>query len=141
MARPVVTWVDRAQSQRGPAWVRTAQLPSPSQTHAHLRPMSISSWADKRQAVHRRPRPVCLTSAGIGGTGATALRPLDEGDPGEDTISDGSPRRRDTGQRWCAMTTTTRTTSTQDHATDATARNAAKHAGAPLRRVRAGGFA
>jgi hypothetical protein len=63
MARPVVTWVDRGQSERGPACESThSTSPRRARPRAQLRPMFTSTWAEGRQAVHRRPRPVCLTS-------------------------------------------------------------------------------
>ena len=64
MARPVVTWVDRGQSERGPACDSTAQLPLAEPDPVPIcGPWSTSSWTEGLQAVHRRPRPVCLTSA------------------------------------------------------------------------------
>jgi hypothetical protein len=113
MARPVVTCVDRGQSER----VRLARAPAqpplaepdpcPSAAHLYLLlgrrtaggPPTAEAGVPHERG-HRRQRRGSVAATRRGG-------------PGEDTSSDASPRRRDLGQRRCAMTTTTKTTSTQ----------------------------
>jgi hypothetical protein len=80
MARPLVTWVDRAQGQRGPA-ASTAQLPL-------AEPDPVPSAAHGRLPHRRTTGGPQTTEAGVphergtGGRGAIALRPPDEGDRG-----------------------------------------------------------